>query len=806
MGLKKYEIITVGSDKRVRALRSWQVGDRYVNVGDVGGIVYDEKTLSQDGACWLFRGNFGFPGARIGGDSIVDVGETTLSAAGAPNVDILGSSVVVGGKLRFESEQAAADAVVLTADDFEQGTFASYVKGQKLRTVDSANYVRTKNPIFLGGKSLTVKCEIPGFIVTGLVTDADGYVSDDKRTVQTAAGGALALPAGQYFSIVITKNPAAATVPADAAAAQITFTGTYETKLSIVDSRVEINPATSAGILALRTGGTYTMSSGMKYPDSVIRNSKVSLMVHATADRLITLMAEFINTSAVIDASVVATSAYTGIYKNVKNLTFSGSVTEDTGVGSRGVIQATNCNDFAVSSTIFPGLATVQTANMPFIFQGCNVPGGIFYHHVQIANTYKNIDFAKAQADLGKRTPNGLILISSEVEGMYRLYANTVYVMGGLVESHESIRRLTVRSIGTSYGTTIYKDAYFNGFFDIAGTNVFGNKVRSHPLAQVLNVQPRAVQGALNTSVVGQTITGTISSNARVNVPTLLKVNGAMGLRVDNIPAGVEATFVYVNPSNTVTITSAWTARSLTVAPAQLKEYAAYLMFRRADNTSAITPADLAGVTVTVYNGCKIVNTGETAIDMKGNIRIEDNATLVNASVVGSGYFGGNSVTYYNPAVWASLDFNGTVYMKDNAVFAPSALTEACTLVHMRDNAKFIGSVTTPETSLSIIMRDNAIVEGLCNTQSGVIMSGNSRVTPTGIIAVASRGILVMEENASIEANTAVIGAITLAGNYKGNVVKTWTGSRTITDVNEPGYDNNVKTQYDYNVKTEYDF
>ena len=90
MGLKKYEIITVGSDKRVRALRSWQVGDRYVNIGDVGGIVYDEKTLSQDGACWLFRGNFGFPSARIGGDSIVDVGEATLSATGAPNVDILG--------------------------------------------------------------------------------------------------------------------------------------------------------------------------------------------------------------------------------------------------------------------------------------------------------------------------------------------------------------------------------------------------------------------------------------------------------------------------------------------------------------------------------------------------------------------------------------------------------------------------------------------------------------------------------------------------------------------------------------------
>ena len=183
---------------------------------------------------------------------------------------------------------------------------------------------------------------------------------------------------------------------------------------------------------------------------------------------------------------------------------------------------------------------------------------------------------------------------------------------------------------------------------------------------------------------------------------------------------------------------------------------------------------------------------------MKGNIRVEDNATLVNASVVGSGYFGGNSVVYYNPTVWASLDFNGTVYMKGNAVFAPTAITGACALIHMEGNAKFIGSVDVASTNLSFIMRDNAVIEGKANTRSGVVMSGNSKVTATGQIMAASRGVLVMEENASIEANTTVIGAITLSGNYKGNAVKTWTGKRTITDVNAPEYDNNVKTQYDF--------
>lgn len=800
MGLKKYEIITVGSDRRVRALRSWQVGDRYVNIGDVGGIVYDENTLSQDGLCWLFRGNFGFPGARIGGDSIVDVGETTLGATGTPAVDILGSSVVVcGSKLRLESDQTAANAVVLKPSDFEAGTL-NYVEGSNWETwkQSSPNYLRTKAPIFNGGLATTVlKLDVPGYTVQAYVLDRDGKGVTATVATDTGAGVTLTIPAGQYFMLTLAKAPLTGIALSDVTTAAITLTGTYETKLSIIDSRVEINPATSTNTVFVKPGGSYTMAPGAKYPEYIIRNSKVSINVPAAANKSIRLMGQIIGSVALLDCTT-ENLTLAGIYSNIKNLTASGVLTANAGTASYSSIQANDCNDFAVSPTIFPGLAAAQAANKPFIFQGCNVPDGRFYHHAQIANTYKNIDFALAQTDLGKAIASGEVLASSEVEGMYRLYSTTGSLFGGLVEGYDSVKSLNMAGTASSYGTTIYKDAYLNGLFDIAGTNVFGNKVRSHPLAQVLNVQPRAVQGAVSTSTVGQIITGIISSSARVAVPTPLRVNGATGLKVDNIPAGVEAAFVYVNPNNTVTFNSLWTASSLTVASAQLKEYAAYLIFRKTDNVSPITPADLAGVTVTVYNGCKIVNTGATAVNMKGNIRVEDNATLVNAGVVGSGYFGGNSVVYYNPAVWASLDVNGTVFMKGNVVFAPTALTDACTLVHMRDNAKFIGSVTTARTSLSIIMRDNAIVEGICNTRSGVIMSGNAKVTPTGIIAVASRGILVMEENASIEASTAVIGNITLAGNYKGNVVKTWIGKRTITDVNEPEYDNNVKSQYDF--------
>lgn len=668
MGLKKYEIITVGSDKRVRALRSWAVGDRYVNIGDVGGVVYDEKTLSQEGACWLFRGNFGFPGARIGGDSIVDVAEAALSTTGAPNVDILGSSVVVGSKLQFESRQTAADAVVLTAADFEQGTFASYIKGQKLVTVDSAKYIRTKNPIFLGGKSLIVKCGIPGFIVTGLVTDADGYISENERSVTTKEDGALALPAGQYFNLVITKNPAAATVPADATTAQITFTGTYETKLSIIDSRVEINPATSTGTLTLRPGGFYTMAPGAKYPEAIIRNSKVSII--APASRMLRFLGQIIESNATLDATA-SELVIAGSYNNIKNLTASGVLLSLVATSAYDIIQAHDCDNFVVSPTVFPGLAAAQTAKAPFIFQGCNVPNGRFYHHAQIANTYKNIDFAKASVDLGKALAGNREFASSEVEGLYRLVTPASGLIGCLVESFASVEKLTFDNFATAYNTTIYKDAYFNGLFAIAGTNVFGNT-------------------------------------------------------------------------------------------------------KKHDTQDA--------------SGCKIVNTGETAVSMKGNIRVEGNATLTNCSIIGSGYFGGKAVA-------SRLSIFGSVFMKDNASFIRTVPSGSIRDLKMTENAYAVlgDFALNGRIHLSDNARFTPTSAGL--SEGDLIMEGNAVVSG----AVTVGGVLTMKDNAKVSAGTlSSYGDITLCGSYNQTVSKAWTGKRTITGVNAPEYDNNVKTQYDF--------
>lgn len=787
MGLKKYEIITVGSDKRVRALRSWQVGDRYVNIGDVGGIVYDEKTLSQDGACWLFKGNFGFPGARIGGDSIVDVGEAAIDANGSANVDILGSSVVVGSKVNFTVGAGAVDGLILSANDFEQGglSYAAGVNWEDMKT-SSPNSIRTKSPIFAGGVPTILKCDVAGYNIQAFRLDRDGVSHLATVSVNTGEGVTLTIGVCQYFVIRVMKDPVAAITPADATAAQIKFTALFDTKLVVADSRFEINPVISTGTVSIRSGGLYSTTPGASYPDSVIRNSKVVINGHATANRMVRLISDFIGCNVTIDATS-GDSQGVGIYSGVKNLTFTGAVTTNWNVAGRSIIQATDCDNFAVSPTIFPGLATAQTANVPFIFQGCNVPNGIFYHHARIANTYKNIDFAKAQADLGKAIASGQILVSSEAEGMYRICSVSGSDFGALVESADSVKSLYLATITPSYGTTIYKDAYVSGKFDFAGTNVFGNKVRSRPLAQVLNVQPRVGQGVFNTLTVGETITGETASNKRVRSNKYYRLNRAEGLKVSGIPSGIQCTPVITDPNNKIiSLSPGWTSGELTVANNN-NNVRCYLLFRES-NDGVLTPEDLAGVTVTVYNGCKIVNTGATAVNMKGNIRVEDNATLFNASVTGTGYFGGNSIA-------SDVTIEGVAYVKDNAVIIVPAGSTSIRSLKMTENAYAAPASFTLNGHLWLSGNSRFIPRTAASGNGDLFMEDNTVISG----AVSVSGSLTMKDKAIVSAGTLTsYGDITVCGSYRQTVNKTWTGKRTITDVNAPEYDNNVKTQYDF--------
>lgn len=120
------------------------------------------------------------------------------------------------------SWMSAGDMVTLTANDFEQGYYA-FAAGAKLENqkVDSRLVVRTKSPIFMGGASLTLKLDVPGYAVQVFGLDADLVMVSATANTVTGAGVTLVVPAAQYCVIRLRTDPAAVTVPADAASAQI---------------------------------------------------------------------------------------------------------------------------------------------------------------------------------------------------------------------------------------------------------------------------------------------------------------------------------------------------------------------------------------------------------------------------------------------------------------------------------------------------------------------------------------------------------------------------------------------------------
>lgn len=787
MGLKKYEIVKVGGVNRVRALRSWVVQGRQVNVGDVGGVVFDERTLSQDGDSWIFSGRLDNPLVRVGGDSVVNIGESATSAS--PFINIFGtSSLDANFNVNFGTVLKSG-AKALTPAMMEQGDYAGTV-GYLITKVSNPQSVRKTEKVFTGGAAFALPAPATGYQVKAIAVDKEGYVVYSTTYVT----GASNIPAGAhaYAYIVVGKSPAAAIVPADVTEAALTFPDRSAATLNIVDSHVTLtgNPV---GYVTLDP----SVSNGENTTNIV--GSTVQVTRTNGTPKLI-LVCDLINTNASISMQTVNALVY-GTYKNVKNLVWSGDA-QAALQQFKGIVQATDCNNF-VMDDVNIGTAAIAAANAsgtPYKFYNCNMNNGRFYHHAQIANTYRDINFDLATADLGKTIASGQILASAEVEGMYRLYSTTGSVFGALVEAHDSVKSLNMTGGVATYGTTIYKDAYLNGLFDFAGTNVFGHKVRSHPLAQVLNVQPRVVQGTFNTIVVGETITGVTANANHVCVPLPFRINGSKGLTI-NCPTGIEGAIICTDINGVIKGLTTLASGESGVPAAQLVNTNAYLLFAKTGG-GAITPEDLAGVTVTVYNGCKIVNTGATAVNMKGDIRVEDNATLVNASITGTGYFGGNSIIQAPSALVGPLPIEGAAYVSDNAVFVPHAVIDGANvaLLDMRDNAVFAGSLNNSAASYDITMMGAARCLGTVNnSRSKIIMRGNSFVAEAGAVAPECRGLLTMKDDARVESDGLVAkGHITLCGKYKQTATKMWTGKRVIGSQDAPTYDDNVKTKYDF--------
>lgn len=105
MECKKYEIIEDGGRKRIRSLRDFTVQDRHVCVGDLGGYVYDERTLGQRGDAWIFSGSLEMrDNARITGTGLVVInGDVELVG----NFKLSAGSRTIYGKHRISSPDEA---------------------------------------------------------------------------------------------------------------------------------------------------------------------------------------------------------------------------------------------------------------------------------------------------------------------------------------------------------------------------------------------------------------------------------------------------------------------------------------------------------------------------------------------------------------------------------------------------------------------------------------------------------------------------------------------------------------------------
>lgn len=592
--IKKYEIINDGGKKRIKALRSFHVQGRYVNIGDVGGIVYDENTLSQEGNCWIFSGNLNYPSIRVGGDSIVDTnGYEGAVTDPRPFVNVTGTSALIGAHDFVTGSLAARELAVA---DVEQGSInvlpgATYEE----RKVNSTNVIRLKSLIYAGKTTGNVTASGEGYEVQAL-----RYNSDKRLVSSSSWGGAAAISGADYIAILIRKTPGAATVPADITAAKVALPAlSVEAYLDINDSRLEFQYTSAMTVATKVNAGNTRLADVCK---SVIDGSNLTISKTGAGAFVANIFADVVKCNVRFSA-VSNNSLLIGNFSNVSEIINDGSYSFAVSNATKNKINVRDCYAFAQSETVLPTSALgAAPTNMPFTFIRCNVEHGLFYHNPVNHNVYTDIDFSKASADLGK-VFNSITLCSSEVEGMYRVYHVASKKFGALVESYDSIKDADFSDLATMVATTIYKDAKLTGLFNISGTNVFGGTgnhgggkgceiTNTKETEMVISGNVR-VEG--NAKVKDTRITGTgyfggnsVTENANVNGSMLIKDNA------------VFAPVAEANKSDSCIY---------------LEDRARFLATSRADANTVIMKGD------TVFSGRKISST--VALIMRDNARCE---------------------------------------------------------------------------------------------------------------------------------------------------------------------------------------
>lgn len=507
----KYDIIDEGGRKRVRALRHFTVQGRDVCPMELGGYVYDANTLSQDGNCWIFSGSLEYPGVRVMDEAIVDMGNNLAAAVVArPKSTIISGNSRIMGSTSFESQ---AFDVLPTPAWFEQGAYDAAVGNVPVKS-NATTRVRIPAPLFAGtvGKvaitSTAYEARLISLNEAGIVTSTTAWAVGGPTVVLTTTA--------PYILVDLRKVGETAITPADVTAAGVTITQAREATIRIFNSSIVpvYNGAVTnvASTLRITASEVTSLSANARVN---FQNSYIRVECTFNATNTVRMNVDFIKVNYSLALTAGTYSYISGVFRNT-NINTPASV---SGVAyMKRLFDVSDCPNFEYSTVTFPDLANMYASGKTFYFKNCNMPVGSAIHYYDPkVNVWDNIDFTKAMADLGKPAITNTTLVSSNVQGMYRIRGNVSGDIGMLAQSASSFGVSSVNGLTDTYDSIIYKDCVIKGIFTIIGRNVFGGTLGG-------------ASKITNTTETAMVIDGSfrIEGNAQVT-DTPLKGNGYIG-------------------------------------------------------------------------------------------------------------------------------------------------------------------------------------------------------------------------------------------------------------------------------------
>ena len=472
MECKRYEIIEDGGRKRIRSLRDFTVQDRHVCVGDLGGYVYDERTLAQKGNAWIFSGSLEYPGIHVFDEAIVDMGsnEAFANTARMNRVFIRGNSRIMG-MMQFVSSVTSGGTQ--TPAMYEQGYYEDYA-GVPYRAAahEASDMVRSKVMVWSAGAGKVILPNAEYEIMCNKL-DEDGVT---LATITWRTGGpdvTIDLSDAPAFVLNVRKKAGGAITPADITAAGLKIQGSFPSKMDLNDVTLSVTYDRAA------TPETALKILHANDLMSVLDTADIRVSYSPTSATGLCVNCEFYRTNAVIELTPGKYGSVVGVFRDTELITikptFIGSYSY---ASNRKIMNVSDCKEVVLSSETQPDLAEFGKKNGKLVFRGCNVPVGIFYYDRNPGgNIYEGIDFTKASEHLGKTLPKQAqtMLVSSTVEGMYRLYCNADdKVFGMLVQDYASVEHFGYGALESSYDSVVYSDCVLDGVFNIIGCNVFG--------------------------------------------------------------------------------------------------------------------------------------------------------------------------------------------------------------------------------------------------------------------------------------------------------------------------------------------